>query len=230
METHTTIRARALLKEAYGIMKPRLWKVIGQFALMGVLAMLASGLAGKNALVSTVASIFFSLFTLLLSVRYARYGTASLAEVFDDLSWKGFVWLFLTSLLVGLAVVGGLILLIVPGVILAARLSLAKYYAADKQLTPLAAWRESMRRTKGRAGKIFVFFLALLGVNLLGLLCLVVGLFFTIPLTHIAFALLYKKLSAETGEGTVSAEKVEETVIDAVVTEAKAAEGEHADA
>ncbi len=215
-----TFSIKGLLAESRAIIKPRLWKVVGQYALVGALSVLASMLAGKNMLVSAAVSVFFGVFTIILSVRYARHGSATLGDVFDSLTWKGCAWFFLVSLVTGVSIVLGVVLLVVPGVYLAVHLSLAKYLAVDKHMAPLAAWRESFRRTKGHGWKILGFVVVMGLVNLLGLLCLVVGLLYTMPLTLIAYALMYEKLMGGAAE-SVSAEAVEETVVEAVIAEAE---------
>ena len=60
---------------------------------------------------------------------------------------------------------------------------------------PSSAMKESWRITKGHKWQLVLLFLALLGINLLGILALVVGIFVTVPITMLAFAHAYRTLA-----------------------------------
>jgi uncharacterized membrane protein len=107
---------------------------------------------------------------------------------------KGFVNYLLTSLLVGVMVAFGLVLLVVPGVLLALRFGLAPMLVADKGLEPMEAVRESARLTEGVRPELFAFAAAALGVNLLGALALGFGLLLTIPTTGLAAVYVLRRL------------------------------------
>lgn len=94
------------------------------------------------------------------------------------------------QLLVGL----GLILLIVPGIYWLIKYSQYGYLLIDKQLTVSDAFKQSANLTDGLLLKIFEFMLIALVINVLGLAALGVGVVITIPVTLIAFTLLYKAL------------------------------------
>lgn len=55
--------------------------------------------------------------------------------------------------------------------------------------------KESWRITKGHKWQLLLLFLALLLVNLLGLLALFVGIFVSVPITMLAFAHAYRTLA-----------------------------------
>lgn len=94
-----------------------------------------------------------------------------------------------------LIVVGGLILLIVPGIIWAIKYQYYGLHIVDKKEGPINALKASAKITQGRKWDLFLFWLACLGVNILGLLALIVGLFATIPTTAVANAYIYRTLS-----------------------------------
>lgn len=94
------------------------------------------------------------------------------------------------QLLVGL----GLILLIVPGIYWLIKYSQYGYLLIDKQLTVSDAFKQSVKLTDGLLLKIFEFMLIALVINVLGLAALGIGVVITIPVTLIAFTLLYKAL------------------------------------
>ena len=73
------------------------------------------------------------------------------------------------------------------------------FIIVDKQAGPLDALKQSAAMTQGKRRKIFLFLLALLGVNILGCLAFIAGLFASIPTTMIASAYLYKKMALPVG-------------------------------
>lgn len=110
-------------------------------------------------------------------------------------------WKFLGAyLLTVILVVGGLILLVVPGIILGMVLYFTLFPVIDRGLGPLQALSESARITKGHRWQLFLFSLAFLGLNILGLLALVVGLLVTIPVSWLAMAHVYRTLEHSASE------------------------------
>jgi uncharacterized membrane protein len=99
------------------------------------------------------------------------------------------------SVLYFLIIIGGLILLIIPGIIWGVKLSLFPYFIVEKSLGPVQALRASSEATTGSAWDLFLFGLLLGLMNLAGALCLLVGLFATIPTSMIAYAYVYRKLT-----------------------------------
>jgi uncharacterized membrane protein len=106
--------------------------------------------------------------------------------------------LFVSSLVYGLIVLGGLILLIVPGVIWSIKYGYYMYFIIEKNAGPIEALKMSAKLTDGAKSQLFILGIILGLINLLGMLCLFIGLFFTIPLTIVAKAFVYRKLAAQT--------------------------------
>jgi uncharacterized membrane protein len=105
--------------------------------------------------------------------------------------------MFLSSLVYGLIVIGGIILFIVPGIIWSLKFCLYRYYIVEKNAGPIEALKMSAKAMSGAKWNVFLFNFVLGGVNLLGLLCLGVGLLITVPLTWIAMVSVYRKLDAQ---------------------------------
>jgi uncharacterized membrane protein len=104
-----------------------------------------------------------------------------------------FNYLF-TYILYSLIILGGLILLIVPGIIWAIKYCFSTYLAIDKKMKPLDAIKKSGEMTQGIKWELFLFWLIMLGLNILGALLLMVGLIVTVPVTGLAFIYIYRKL------------------------------------
>ena len=97
-----------------------------------------------------------------------------------------------------LIILGGMILLIIPGIIWAIKSLFVSYFIVDKRLYPVEAVNRTFVITKGVKWDLFLFVLLLGLINLLGALCLLIGLFVTIPTTMVAMAFVYRKLLAQT--------------------------------
>ena len=165
----------------------------------GFLAILHQGLSGARG--AFLASIVVQLAQVALGLVFLRV----LLEINDghavDLNrpaelWRGFVPYLLSTLLVGLIVAGGFVLLIVPGVLWALRFGLAPMIVADEGRDPMDALRESARLTEGVRADLFAFAALALGVNLLGALALGVGLLLTVPTTGLAAVHVFRRLQA----------------------------------
>lgn len=102
------------------------------------------------------------------------------------------------SLLCGFVVVCGLILLIVPGVLWAAKYCFAGFLVVDKNADPLSAMRRSAELTRPVRGQLILFGLALIGVNLLGAMALGIGLLLTLPVSLMAMFRVYNQILQRT--------------------------------
>ena len=126
----------------------------------------------------------------LLEIQAGRKVTVSQLPGYTT----GFAAFVLTTMLLGLIVTGGLALLIVPGLVWAARFGFAPLLVVDEGREPLDALRESSRITQGVRGKLVLFGLAMFGVNLIGLAALGLGLLLSVPSTGLATIFVLRKL------------------------------------
>jgi uncharacterized membrane protein len=110
-------------------------------------------------------------------------------------------WRYLgTHALYMLIVFGGFLLLIVPGIIWLIKYGMCYYFVIDKGLGPVQALKASGRTTMGVKWELFGFGILCSMIILLGLLCLIVGVFAAYPIVLIANALVYRHLLAQTPE------------------------------
>lgn len=103
----------------------------------------------------------------------------------------------LASILYGLIVAAGLILLVVPGIMWAVRFGLFGFLVVDQGAGPVEALLRSSALTQGARWNLFVFGLMLFGIVVLGALALVVGLFLAVPTALVAAAYVYRRLLAQ---------------------------------
>jgi len=98
-----------------------------------------------------------------------------------------------------------LLLLIIPvGIIFGVRFTiqfgLCYYFVIDKGLGPIQALKASSRTTMGVKWRLFGFGIVCSLINILGLFCLIVGIFATYPTVLVASALVYRQLLEQTPE------------------------------
>lgn len=167
-----------------------------------------SELVSETEAVAYVAAAILSFLISLVVSTFVNAGTLKFMLVaHDDIKsvrlrdlWAPeHFWRYLViSTVLGLMVLVGLVLLIVPGIFLALGFYTVLYLAIDKKMDLFESLKIGWAQTKGKRWKLFLFSLALLGLNVLGLLLLVVGLLVTIPVSYIASVHVYRALSAET--------------------------------
>jgi hypothetical protein len=161
---------------------------------------------GQVFLIKLVSLLVSATFGLGLSKIYLRFrdGEKPIFEnLFDGLA-RAHIWIA-STLISTVAIVMGLILLIVPGVIMMLRLWLVGFVLVDERTGPIDAIQRSWDITRGHTMDLLVLFVALLGLNILGLCCLVVGLVVTIPISGLALAYVYRELKPKAVASTAPA-------------------------
>lgn len=134
---------------------------------------------------------------LTISVKIARGIPCTFADFFSTIYL--FPSYFLGWILFYLAVLGGLILLIIPGIILALKFCLWPYFVLDQSHGGIEALKASNRTVYGSKWDLLLFSIAAVFLNILGVLCLGVGFLITMPVTLLAWAHIYLQL--QTSEG-----------------------------
>ncbi|MEK7116658.1 MAG: hypothetical protein AAB837_00645 [Patescibacteria group bacterium] len=173
-----------------------------EISLLTTLLMVAVGsLTGKEDMVlGWLFAFALVVFLIIIRIGYTKIflrihdgESPKFTEIFQE--YKTF-WRYLgVSILMSLAVLGGLILLIIPGIIWAVRFSFSPIIVVDTKLGPVASMKESYAITKGSFWHLFFFWIVLALVNLLGLILFGVGLLITVPLTVLATVYVYRELS-----------------------------------
>lgn len=147
-----------------------------------------------------VINIILGIGLLKIALTFCDERKPAFGTLFD--AW-GCFWRYIgAAILYGLIVLAGFILLIVPGIIWAVKFGLSFYFVVDKGLGPVEALKASARTTMGVKWDLFGFGIVCALINLLGLLCLLVGMFATYPTIMVASALVYRQLLAQTGNLT----------------------------
>ena len=133
--------------------------------------------------------------TLLRAARGEEVRIRHLFGAFERNYWNAVG----AGLLSALIVIGGMLLLVVPGIIFACRLAFVPYMIVDRQLSATEAIRTSWSMTKGHAGTVFVMGLLAIPAFIAGAIALVVGIFVAFLWVAAAFAVLYHSVSVREG-------------------------------
>jgi hypothetical protein len=143
-----------------------------------------------NGIVSQVLSVFLSLGATRIGLNLVSGREFNLGMLFGG--GKKLLPAFGATILFGLMVVVGLLLLIVPGVYLALRYGFFLTAMVDRDLGVIDSFKYSSALTTNN--RMNLFLLALLGllVMLAGLLALCVGLFFAIPVMWLSWIVAYR--------------------------------------
>jgi uncharacterized membrane protein len=180
------------------------WKILlGTLAIMWVISVVFEGALGaleEMPLVGFVVLLVYIALSVLLQIgltritlnlAYAR--PASIRQLFEE---HTIILRFLgASVMYVLIVLGGFLLLIVPGIIWAIKYSQFRYLIVDKNVNAFDSLSQSAKLTDGHKMQLFWLGVLLTLLNIAGALAFVVGLLITIPVTVMVYAHLYKKLT-----------------------------------
>ena len=155
----------------------------------------AAGLGLIISLVDLVFSYFLMAGFYRFSLNIVQAKQASVGDLFSQ-SRATTMKLMVLSFLVGLIVLVGFILLIVPGIILSLQYSMVFQVLIDERVGPLEAMERSSQITSGHKLELFVLGIINVGILLLGVLCLGVGLIVAIPLTWLTTFVAYEMLKS----------------------------------
>ena len=132
---------------------------------------------------------------LYACLRAARGERPRVGDLFAPFG-RAYVSSVIAGVLAGVLLIIGFALLIVPGVIAAVRLSFVPFLVVDERLGPVAALRESWRRTAGYGWTILGAGLLAIPIVLLGVLLLVVGAIPAGMWAWLAYASLFAAVTA----------------------------------
>jgi len=136
-----------------------------------------------------------------IAIALARDQKQGLSELVSNGSL--FIKYIVASTCVFLATMAGYLLLVIPGIIISIMFSMSRYFVVDKRMGPIASLKASRALTKGARWQLFVFAMVALSVNIVGFLCLGIGLFFTLPACFIASVYVYDQLIKYKSQGAL---------------------------
>lgn len=211
-----------IVNESWAIIKKNIWIFLATtlgFGLIvsliyylfigaGMAAAMATGGGDPSAMLTGIFSFgFFAGMLVLAFISAAFYiGYYKMAldaadglnpdlSAFSGITVKKILNLFIANILYGIIVEIGFILCLIPGIFFAIRLQLYVFYIIERDCNALEALSKSWEATKGESLNIFLLGLVFALINFVGALLCGIGMLVTIPMTLIAFALIYRILT-----------------------------------
>lgn len=212
-EKKLTFSIKEMFGRGWELTKQHLGLVVGVLAFSFLVNMFSSAILGATQ-DSMPLSILANLIVLLvggllylgvLSIAFKLYDgkPALFTDIFSQPDKV--LRYIVASILYGLTVFLGLLLLIVPGLIWAIKFQFFNYFLVDRNLGAVEALQASSKVTTGHKWHIFLFNLAAIGLNLLGALAFGIGLLITLPMTLFASVGVYRWLTSRAqGEPVVA--------------------------
>ena len=192
------------------------WPLYKQhFGILLVMTLATFGVAGIGQKEGFILSIAVAIVNILLSYLWISLVFSLIDKKDFNLFSKNLptleqLWNFTkTSILYGLCIIGGLILLVLPGFYVAGRLMFAVYISVEKNQGGRASIKESWNMTKDYGWFFFwkSFVIALFIV--LGFIALFVGSFITYPIGFIIMIMMYREFKKFKSNGQLNIPEVE---------------------
>lgn len=216
----TRIDAGDILARAWTIYKDQWLICIGGFLIVGILNYVVGQVANQlSALTGMLAGDPALMFVCIIlgacaGQLFALWLNIGLAMLFLDVArgrevslgtlFRGgpcYLAVLLASILFTLIYVGGLLLLVVPGIIFALMFSQFFYLIIDRNVGIIESLELSKQITHGNKLMIFVLWLLAAGLSIAGFLMCCIGVVFTVPLASLMYAVAYLAMTGQpTGE------------------------------
>src|SRR5262249_17854532 len=128
----------------------------------------------STGVVSIIGMLVSLAVSAVITIAYAKMALSARSD--NHVSWRElwapehFLNVLGTTILQGIIIFVGLLLLVIPGIVAALMLSMSQLSAVDQKLNPVAALKESYRLTKGHVFQLFLLALIAIGINVIGAL------------------------------------------------------------
>ncbi len=202
----TVFSKKEAINFGFEVSKENVLFFLSLFVVWAFVAIISSSIqnalnANKQVIISFIFSLAMWVVNSIISMGFINIALEFVdkkkPELKDIYFTKKIFNYILASSLRTIITVFGFILFIVPGIILSIKLQYSQYLIVDKGFGVVDSLKGSWEMTKGVKWNLFLLGLLLGLINILGLLCLLVGLLITVPLTMLAEAYVYRKLLAQ---------------------------------
>jgi uncharacterized membrane protein len=192
------------IKFGWNVAKSNIQFFVPTFVVIIIISALAGSIGGHSgsypgntsSLLSTLVSMLVNFSLIYISLKFVDGQPVEYTDLYRGFTLKKVINYIAASFLYWIMVGVGLILLVVPGVYLAVTFGQFSYAIVDKDLGIIDAFKYSKQITSGEKLHLIGFWLATIGVIILGALALLVGLIWAIPTAMVAGAYVYRKLSS----------------------------------
>lgn len=199
-----------LLAEAWTLTQTH-WKLLAGLFFAQQLISIAPGVVGwflastlglSNPILIIGINLIFGVIGFLVTLWIlhtvlALYDGKTIARFEFSLTMQQIISFLTASFLVGLATLLGVILFIVPGIIAGVALSFFPLFILEKNMRPLQAIKASIALTKGARFELFLLFVLLFAINIVGASAALVGLFLTLPFSMFVWIGMYRALEKQ---------------------------------
>lgn len=201
---------KELFSVVWPLTKRHLWLLIGVFVFQQLLVQLPTVLTAvvQNAmnlskddplsnflesLVAFILGVIMQSGLVALALHLIDGMKVSFSDLFSQLS---VFWRYVgASILYGLMVAGGLLLLVVPGIYWMLTYSLWPYFLVDKKVSVMDSLKMSAQATRGYRWSLLLLYLFILALNIVGFFVFIVGIFVTAPMSALILAHAYRKMT-----------------------------------
>lgn len=153
---------------------------------------------------SVVGGIVINLITCIISAIFALGYLKNLFQALDgeepQFSAYGqqarkIITYLIANLFMGIIVIFGLCLFIIPGIYLAIRLQFYAAFIVEDDAGIIDSLKRSWEITRGQGMSLFMLMLAMIGICILGFILLGIGIFVAMPLVYMMYAYVFRKLN-----------------------------------
>lgn len=138
---------------------------------------------------------FFGVGFARILLKFVDHQTADFGELFSGSDL--FASLFGATIIFGLASFVGTLLCTISGIYVLLRFHFYGLFVVDKGQSALDSLKSSSSLTEGIKLDLLVFDIVALGLNVVGVICLGVGVLVTIPITALAETYVYRALQTQ---------------------------------
>lgn len=192
-----TVKIGDYIQRGWGIMQQNLGGFIGFTVILVLISMIPAVLPAvlgerlgplASLAVNIISPVLMAGF-LIVAFKILKQQATSFNDFFQG--FNNFLPIFLTSLLVGIFVFLGFLVLILPGIFLAVAYAFSIPFVVGRRFDFWEAMESSRKVISKNWFSMFGFLFVLFLLNLVGALLLGVGLLFTIPLSYCAIAVAF---------------------------------------
>lgn len=174
------------------------------FGIQGIINFVPELVFGDNvmaqflvALVGWLVGAVLEMGVIVVTLKFYDGMRAELGDLFSQIE-RILIYL-VSSFIYAMMVLIGLVFLIVPGIYIALRFHFFGFFIVEEGCGPIEALSRSAEITKDNVGNLFLFWLIIFGINIVGLLALGIGILITSVITMLATAYVYRHLKPAAG-------------------------------
>lgn len=211
LNMETKFQISEVVTTSWKAVKSQIWVLVGLFVGYTILSMIISSFTtpptpanpydmpwGRFGIAYLISLIIGGLFMLgyLKNLFQTLDGIEPQFSAYGQQAGK-IVTYILMALLYGIIVTVGFIFFIIPGIYFAIRLQFAPAFIVQENSGVIDSLKMSWNITKGNIGQLFLLWLAMTGICILGFIVLIIGIFVAVPVVYMMYCYTFRKLYPE---------------------------------